>query len=143
MVVSQPQGISIADFLEAKCKEGDRRACERFEILEAGLVKQHRLAAYARAFAASLDTQGLMLDEKKPNLVAVYPLVMHNFSEKESEAGEPVMLAEDKLAGCAEHYHNHWINKKLWWPALDSGKPDWESIYIFVVDHYFGFCLKS
>ena len=143
MVVSQPQGLSIADFLETKCREGDQRACERFEILKAGLVKQQRLANYARAFAANLDTQGLMLDEKKPNLAAVYPLVMHNFSKMESEAGEAVMLSEDKLTGCAEHYHNHWLNRKLWWPALDSGQPDWESIYTFVVDHYYGFCLKT
>ena len=36
-----------------------------------------------------------------------------------------------------------WINKKLWYPALENGQPDWPSIYVFIVDHYYGYCLRS
>ncbi len=84
-----------------------------------------------------------MLDEKTPNLEGAYPGVMQDHLESEIAAGEDLTLDVVRLSGCANHYHNHWVNKKLWWPTDDEYKPDWASIYVFIVDHYYGFCLKS
>ena len=42
---------------------------------------------------------------------------------------------------CAEHYHDYWRNRKMWWPTDEAGKPDWSTIYYYIVDHYYGYCL--
>jgi len=77
------------------------------------------------------------------DLEAAYPLVMRDYQRMEASAGHAQLLLEDYLPQCARHYHNHWINKRMWWPAREDGKPDWLSIYTFIVDHYYGFCVKQ
>ena len=143
VAAEQPPSLSVGDILEKECQQGNQKSCERFEILEDDLVKQGRLEKYAEAFSEKVNNNELMLDEKKPDLAAAYPLVMHDYFKQETTAGVHEILNENRLPRCAEHYHNHWINKKLWWPTTENRKPDWGSIYKFIVDHYYGFCLRQ
>ncbi len=139
----EPPAVSLEMFLEKECQKGVQKDCQSLEQLKLQLVKQKRLQTRAVLYGERINGHGPMLDEKTPNLAAAYPEVMQDHIETEIEAGEEVTLNKIRLDGCAQHYHNYWVNKKLWWPTDDTHKPDWASIYVFIVDHYYGFCLKS
>jgi len=143
VVAEQPHGVSMEDFFRKECEAGKQEACARVEHLSSDLIMQKRLENRSVEFWKDVNTQELMLEKKKPNLEAAYPLVLHDYFTMEAEAGDKQTLLEDRLPQCARHYHNHWINKKMWWPANDDGSPNWPSIYTFIVDHYYGFCLKQ
>ena len=139
----QPKAVSMERFLENECNKGVQKDCEKLTELKQQLVKQERLQERAVLYGKRINGKGPMLDEKTPNLEGTYPDVMQDYLESETAAGETLTLDKVRLPGCANHYHNHWVNKKLWWPTDDEYKPDWASIYVFIVDHYYGFCLKS
>ena len=143
IVAAQPHAVSIEEFLENECNKGVQKDCEKLADLRLQLVKQKRLQERAVLYGQRINGDGPMLDEKTPNLEGAYRGVMQDHMEGEIAAGETLTLDEVRLPGCAKHYHDHWVNKKLWWPADDDRKPDWASIYVFIVDHYYGFCLKS
>ena len=138
-----PHNVTVDEFLQRECAAGKQESCIRAKKLEADLVLQQRLEKRAEEFWKDINTTELMLDKKKPDLQRAYPLVMRDYIKMEAEAGDSQILREERLPQCARHYHNHWINKKMWWPANDDGTPDWPSIYTFIVDHYYGFCLKQ
>lgn len=140
---TQPHAVSLEEFLENECDRGVEKDCEKLVDLRLQLVKQKRLQERAVLYGQRIDGNGSMLDEKTPNLEEAYPDVMQDHLQSELAAGETLTLDEVRISGCAIHYHNHWVNKKLWWPTDDDRKPDWVSIYVFIVDHYYGFCLKS
>jgi hypothetical protein len=142
LVAETPQGVSMEDFFQQQCEAGNQQACERFTELSEGLVQQKRLELRSQKFWKDINTQELMLDKKKPDLQAAYSLVMRDFINMEAEYGSTEKLDEERLPQCSTHYHNHWINKKLWWPALEDGTPDWPLIYNYIVDHYYGYCLR-
>lgn len=142
LATEAPQGVSMEEFFRKECEAGKQESCERLAVLSQGLVKQERLEQRAEEFWKDINTRELML-ENKPDLAAAYPLVLHDYFKSENEAGENITLAEEMLPECGRHYHNHWINKKMWWPALEDGTPDWPSIYNYIVDHYYGYCLKQ
>ena len=143
VAAEQPRTVAVGDLLEKECAQGNQVSCERAVFIAESLEQQKRLEAYSVAFAESVNASEYMLDKKKPNLAAVYPVVMRDFNQQETEAGISEVLDENRLPYCGEHYHNHWVNKKLWWPTSEDGQPDWESIYEFIVDHYYGFCLRQ
>jgi len=143
IAAAQPHAVSVEDFLVKECDKGVQKDCEKLVDLRVQLVKQKRLQERAVLYGQRINGNGPMLDEKTPNLEGAYPGVMQDHLESEIAAGEDLTLDEVRLPGCANHYHNHWVNKKLWWPTDDEYKPDWASIYVFIVDHYYGFCLKS
>ena len=143
LAAEPPQGVSMEDFYRHECEAGHQHACEKLAVLSEGLVQQKRLEQRSTGFWKDINTQELMLDKKKPGLQDAYPLVMRDFFKMESETGSTEILDEERLPQCAMHYHNHWINRKLWYPSNDDGTPDWPAIYIYIVDHYFGYCLKQ
>lgn len=143
LAAEPPQSVSMEDFYQRECEAGKQQACEKLAALSGGLVQQKRLEQRSTGFWKEINTQELMLDKKKPNLQDAYPLVMRDFIKMEAATGSTEKLDEDRLPQCAMHYHNHWVNKKLWWPTLEDGSPDWPAIYIYIVDHYYGFCLKQ
>ena len=143
VVAEGPHNVTVEDFLRKECAAGKQESCARADLLSSDLIKQKRLENRSVAFWKDVNTEELMLDKKKPNLEAAYPLVIRDYFKMEAEAGDKQTLLEDRLPQCARHYHNHWINKKMWWPANDDGSPDWPSIYTFIIDHYYGFCLKQ
>ncbi len=143
VTAAQPHAVSLEEFLEKECLNGVEKDCEKLADLKVQMVKQKRLQERAVLYGQRINANGPMLDEKTPNLEEAYPGVMQDHLESEIAAGETLTLDEVRIPGCANHYHNHWVNKKLWWPTDDEYKPDWASIYVFIVDHYYGFCLKS
>ena len=143
IAAAQPHAVNMEEFLEKECQNGVEKDCEKLTDLRVQLVKQKRLHERAVLYGQLINGNGPMLDEKTPNLEGAYPGVMKDHLESEIAAGETLILDEVRLPSCAYHYHNHWVNKKLWWPTDDEYKPDWALIYVFIVDHYYGFCLKS
>ena len=139
----QPHAVSMEEFLETQCQKGVEKDCKELADLRVQLVKQKRLQKRAVLYGQRINGNEPMLDKKTPDLEGAYLGVMHDHLESEVAAGEDLTLDEVRLPRCASHYHNHWVNKKLWWPTDDNYKPDWASIYVFIVDHYYGFCLKS
>ena len=138
----EPHNVTMEEFFRSECEKGDQIACEKLNNLSKDLVIQKRLKARSETFWHDIDTSQLMQD-KKPNLQDAYPLVMQDFIRSQNEAGINETLALEKLPQCARHYHNYWVNRKLWWPTNEDGTPDWPSIYIYIVDHYYGYCLRN
>ena len=143
IAAAQPHIVSVEGFLEKECQKGVVKDCEQLAELRLQLVKQKRLQERAVLYGQHINGNGLMLDEKTPDLEGAYSGVMQDHLQSEIAAGEDLTLDEVRLPRCASHYHNHWVNKKLWWPTDEDYNPDWASIYVFIVDHYYGFCLKS
>ncbi len=143
MAAVQPHAVSMEEFLQKECNKGVEKDCKELADLKLQLVKQKRLKERAVLYGQRINGNGPMLDEKTPNLGGAYPVVMQDHLESEIAAGEDLTFVEVRLPRCANHYHNHWVNKKLWWPTDNERRPDWASIYVFIVDHYYGFCLKS
>ena len=127
VAAGEPHNVTVEDFLLHECQAGKQESCMRAEQLAVDLEKQKRLEQRSGEFWNGINTAELMLDKKKPDLETAYPLVMHDYFRMEAEAGDKQTLLEDRLPQCARHYHNHWINKKMWWPANDDGTPDRKS----------------
>lgn len=138
-----PYSVTMEDFFRKECEAGKQVACDKLAALTKSLAQQDRLQQRSVEFWKNVDTRALMLDEKRPDLHAAYPLVMHDYIEAKQADSSSEKLDETRLPQCARHYHDYWINKKLWYPTNEDGTPDWPSIYIFIVDHYYGYCLRS
>jgi len=143
LVGNQPHEHTLEDLLKYKCNYGNQEACQRLKDIEHDKEDAERLQQRVFDFGKELEQMDLMLDEKRPDLRAAYPLVMGDYFAALHESGSTEeILSPPKLQQCASHYHEYWLNKKLWWPNED-GQPDWEDIYVFIVDHYYGFCIKQ
>ncbi len=138
----EPHNVTMEDFFRQECEAGNKSACSRQAALADNTQVQEHLEKRAVIFWDDVDTGLLMLDQKRPDLQAAYPLVMDDYINSQQKNSNELQNP-DRLSQCAKHYHNHWINKKLWYPALENGQPDWPSIYVFIVDHYYGYCLRS
>ncbi len=143
LAANAPHEYSYADLLNYKCSNGNEQACERLKQIEIDRQESERIARRVEAFGKQLEHKQLMLDDKRPDLKAAYPLVIDDyFAELLRSGSTESPVSTPHLQQCATHYHEYWINKKLWWPNED-GKPNWEDIYVFIIDHYYGFCVKQ
>jgi len=106
VAAEQPQTVTVEDFLRKECEAGKQESCVRAEHLSSDLIVQKRLEIRSVEFWKDVNTQELMLDKKKPDLAAAYPLVMHDYIRIETEAGNAQTLLEDRLPQCARHYLN-------------------------------------
>ncbi len=142
-VLAAPREFSMADFWERKCAAGEATACARLENVKRDAVKLERLDRLARRYGAAADRPALERDDGKPRLNLAYKQVMADFIEAEQAAGDKALSYDaESVDYCAGHFHNYWLNRKLWWPTDDAGAPDWTSIYYYIVDHYHGICLR-
>ena len=133
----------IIDFFKRECANGKEEACVRVEEEEKNKAFSERIGKQALAFSQTVNRLALE-EDNKPNLYEAYAEALEFYLKSETESGiEGLALDETRLPRCAEHYHNHWRNKKLVWPVDDEGRPDWAAIYIYIIDHYYGFCLKQ
>lgn len=140
---AQPHEFSLQDLMQFKCDRGDQAACDEVEQIKEDREDTERLQDRVNVFGQQLQQRNLMLDDRRPDLESAYPLVMNDYFAALRESGEePQIVSKPQLQQCAAHYHDHWINRKLWWPNED-GRPDWDDIYVFIVDHYYGFCLRA
>ncbi len=142
VVLNEPHQFSMLDFWEKKCREGDTESCQRFEDSKVGVKKLERLDSLALRYGDNANRDELE-KEGKPLLNLAYKQVMEDFIEAEQDTGNgELTYDEDAINYCADHFHNYWVNKKLWWPTDVNGDPSWTDIYYYIVDHYYGICLR-
>ena len=136
-----PHNFTIVDFWKKKCDEGDERACEKIEGSKQAEAKLARLNQLADVFRDQIKEEDFLLDDK-PNLGKAYPQVIEGYLRS---LDDPQLGQGDRYAieYCARHFHNYWLNKKFWWPTDAEDKPDWGTIYVYIVDHYHGVCLNQ
>ncbi len=142
VVLNEPHQFSALDLWGRECREGDQEACERFENAQAGAGKLARLDGLAQRYGTRADRAELE-DAGRPRLNIAYKQVMQDFIGAEHAAGVMELnYDEETINYCADHFHNYWINRKLWWPTDENGDPSWTDIYYYIVDHYHGICLR-
>ena len=142
VVLNEPHHFSMLDLWEKKCKGGDSAACQRFEDAQAGARKLERLDGLALRYGENANRDALEKDGR-PLLNLAYIEVMEDFIEAEHEAGDKELSYDEAAVSyCADHFHNYWLNRKLWWPTDANGDPSWTDIYYYIVDHYHGICLR-
>ena len=140
--VAEPRQFSALQLWERKCNEGDAVACERVARAQTSADKLQRLDELAERYGARADRAQLE-QNGRPLLNLAYKQVMEEFIRSESAAGaEDLNYDGEAIDYCSEHFHNYWLNKKLWWPTDENGAPNWQDIYYYIVDHYFGVCLR-
>lgn len=141
-VLDEPHRFSALDLWERECREGDQDACKRHEQALAGAGKLDRLSGLALRYGANADRSQLEQDGR-PLLYKAYKEVMADFIDAELAAGNTELAYdEEAVEYCSDHFHNYWVNRKLWWPTDDNGDPSWTDIYYYIVDHYHGVCLR-
>jgi hypothetical protein len=133
---------SLREFHERQCKQGKQDSCERAVDMLEGEQHAERIVELGDAFASKVD-RSVMEADKKPILKDAYIVVLNDYFAAEAENGIKPAVAVDVINLCAEHYHDYWVNRKMWWPTNDTGKPDWSTIYYYIVEHYYGYCLRS
>ena len=142
VVLNEPHHFSMLDLWGKKCKGGDVEACRRFEDAQAGVSKLERLDGLALRYGENANRDALEKDGR-PLLNLAYREVMEDFIEAEHEAGDKELSYDEAAVSyCADHFHNYWLNRKLWWPTDANGDPSWTDIYYYIVDHYYGICLR-
>jgi len=135
-----PHSFTILDYWQDKCETGDETACRRLRANQQAQQKLEKLNTLADRFRDGIDADEFMLDNK-PDLGKAYPLVIKNYLVAfDVQGGEAVDT--HAIDYCARHFHDYWLNRKFWWPTDAEDKPDWGTIYVYIVDHYHGICLS-
>ncbi len=133
---------SLREYHQRKCNEGNTDSCERAAAMLEGEQHADRIVELGDMFAENVD-RSVMEEENKPMLKEAYFDVLDDYFAAEADKGLKKAVTGDMLNLCAEHYHDHWRNRKMWWPTNDTGEPDWSTIYYYIVEHYYGYCLRS
>ncbi len=133
---------SILEFHQRQCKAGQQSSCERAQVMQEADEQAKRIEALGEAFARRVDRDKYETDNK-PELELAYPEVMQDFFAAEKKSGVKQTIGEQGLMMCAGHFHDHWRNRKLVWPTDSEQRPDWSAIYYYIVDHYYGYCMRS
>jgi hypothetical protein len=133
---------SLREYHQRKCDEGITKNCGRAKAMLAGEQYADRIVELGDNFAIEID-RSTMEEENKPLLKKAYLDVLNDYFGAEPEHGIKRLVAREMINLCADHYNDHWRNKKMWWPTNDAGEPDWSTIYFYIIDHYYGYCLRS
>ncbi|MAJ91279.1 MAG: hypothetical protein CMF40_03715 [Legionellales bacterium] len=130
---------SLREYHQRMCNQGNLDSCKKAEAMLQGEHLADRIVELGDNFAATVNR--LKREENnKPLLRKAYIDVLEDYfksstgEQKQSEDLEIISL-------CAEHYHDYWRNRKVWWPTQEDGRPDWATIYYYIVDHYYGYCI--
>ncbi len=142
LALNEPHQFSRLDLWQRKCDAGDAQACAQLAEAQAGVEKLERLDKLAQRYGDRADRDALV-EDGKPRLNVAYVEVMRDFIDAEQASGHGELLFDEEAVNyCADHFHNYWLNRKLWWPTDENGDPSWIDIYYYVVDHYHGICLR-
>lgn len=132
------------DSLMKSCSDGDQEACDKLrKLVEEDRLRLERLNAQADAFQADARDLGIQIG-RRPDLEKAYPLILHRYLN--SDAVQPTHrrreLDERLVSVCSKSFHNYWLVERKEWPILPSGDPNWSTIYLMTLDHYFRHCVK-
>ncbi|MGI9230092.1 MAG: hypothetical protein ACR2P9_09585 [Gammaproteobacteria bacterium] len=142
-VLAGAHNFSMLDFWQRKCDAGDEKACERLQESEQDVVKLSKLDQRAEAYGKRISKGEMLGENGKPRLDIAYQEVMQEFIVAENDSGnDEIVYDKTAVEYCANHFYQYWTNKKLWWPTDINGDPDWTGIYFYIVDHYYGICLR-
>lgn len=133
---------SLREFHQRQCESGKPKSCERAAAMLEGEVHADRIVELGDKFAMEVD-RSIMEEDNKPILKIAYIDVIADYFREESGDGIKQVIFGENLSLCAEHYHHYWRNQKMIWPINDEGMPDWSTIYYYIVEHYYGYCLRS
>ena len=139
LICSLVQADTLREYLQRKCNEGEEKSCQRAEAMLQGEKLGDRIDELGDRFAATVDRLNRE-DNNKPILKNAYLDVLDHYFKSSIKQGEQTPNNET-FTLCAEHFHDYWRNRKMWWPTNEEGKPDWSAIYYYIVDHYYGYCL--
>lgn len=141
-ICSTVSAESLREYHQRKCTEGVEESCHRAEDLLEGERHAERIVELGDKFAETVDRNEFE-EDNKPILKKSYLPILNDYFKNEAENGIKPLVSNDVLEMCAEHFHDHWRNRKLWWPTDEDVRPDWSTIYYYTVEHYYGFCLRS
>ena len=142
LISSLASAESLREFHQRKCNEGITDSCERAGDMLEGEKHAERIVKLGDLFAADINRSELE-EDNKPVLRDAYFDVLDDYFKAEAGNGIKQAVTAEVINLCADHYNDHWRNRKMWWPTDDEGKPDWSKIYYYIVDHYYGYCLRS
>lgn len=143
-----PTQIEAEDFLDRlmeRCSRGDTKACSEIDKLTEKYRSQiNRLNTQAEVFqskAHSLDIE----NNDRADIKKAYPIILNDYMS--SDAVDPVHLKRglkpNLINICARHLHDLYYKHGKKIPSLESGKPDWGTIYLVVIEHYFRYCSRQ
>ncbi len=134
---------SITEFHKRQCDAGKQESCEKYAALNEGEKHAEWIDSLGDKFSSTLQAEAMDEDDK-PNLKKAYAMVLEDYFKAElSEHNKQREINVAFLEFCSSHYHNYWRNKKMIWPVDENDEADWPSIYFFIVEHYYGYCLRS
>lgn len=132
------------DRLMKSCSDGDQEACVKLrKLVEEDRLRLERLNAQAGAFQADATGLGIQIGGR-PDLEKAYPLILHRYLNSDAVQPSHRRRGLDKklVSICSKSFQNYWLVQQKEWPVLPSGEPDWSTIYLMTLDHYFGHCVK-
>ena len=134
------QADSLREYHQRKCGDGKQESCQKAEAMLQGEYLAERIVELGDHFATTVNR--LQREEdNKPILKNAYIDVLDDYFKSSTRNGKGKIIGNEIITLCAEHYHDYWRNRKRWWPTDEAGKPDWSTIYYYIVDHYYGYCL--
>lgn len=133
---------SILEYHQRQCRAGEQSSCERARVMQTADEQALRIEQLGAKFAARINRDDYE-ENNKPDLEQAYQAVMQDFFEAEKDSGVKQTVNDQMLGLCAGHFHDHWVNRKLVWPTDAEQRPDWSTIYYYIVDHYYGYCVRS
>ena len=144
IMLSSPwlQAESILEYHQRQCAAGNESSCERASVMEEADRQAKRIETLGGEFAGRIDREKYET-ENKPELELAYLDVMADYFNAEKASGIKNTMGEQMLAICAGHFHDHWRNRKMVWPTDTEQRPDWSAIYYYIVDHYYGYCVRN
>ena len=140
LMCSLVQADSLREYHQRKCGDGKQESCQKAEAMLQGEYLAERIVELGDYFATTVNR--LQREEdNKPILKNAYIDVLDDYFKSSTRNGKGKIINNEIITLCAEHYHDYWRNRKMWWPTDEAGKPDWSTIYYYIVDHYYGYCL--
>ena len=131
---------SLREYHQRMCDEGNHGSCQKAEAMLQGEYLADRIVKLGDNFALKVDRLKREVNNK-PILKNAYIDVLDDYFKSSSRDEAKLSVNTEITTFCAEHYHDYWRNRKMWWPTQEDGKPDWSTIYYYIVDHYYGYCI--
>lgn len=144
LAIAQPTTGDFLDKLLTQCSEGDMQACNEIDKLSKKYEAQlERLNAQADEFQADAPSLGIE-ENKTPNINKAYGIILKRYMSSDTiDPAHKSRGLDDEIVGiCGRHLHDLYFSHGKEIPALQSGYPDWGTIYLVAIEHYFGFCSK-
>jgi len=130
------------DRLLDACARGDQKACQEIQQLsQQNRIQLDKLNWRAEAFQKRAGSLGIQTGPV-PILKKAYPLILKDYLESDVATPSHRQRGMNLIGPCSEQFHDFWIHQRREWPTLPSNQPDWQVVYLQVLDHYFRFCSK-